>query len=122
MARLCLTSERGTLLHGMYRGLRIKTKDTQYHVVVHSTDLQSLRNDVELPVILYVKLTSKVNKQDPRYSEKWGWFVGINHTIVLFGFTEDGRVDIGDPGMGREYWDIKSLEDLWHGQYACLIY
>jgi len=120
MARLCLTGKHGTYLHGLYRGLRIKTRGTPLQVAVRSTDLAHLKNDVELPVILNVRLTRKVARRDLRYAADWNWQVGITHTVVLFGFTDDDRVDIGEPGVGREFWDVQALRDLWHGEYVCL--
>jgi hypothetical protein len=29
-------------------------------------------------------------------------------------------VDIGEPGVGREFWDAQAIRDLWHGEYICL--
>lgn len=120
MARLCLTRKNGTYLHGLYRGLRIKTRAAGYRVVVRSTELARLRSGVKLPVILNVKLTEAVNRRDPRYSKDWGWRVGVPHTVVLFRFTDGGRVRIGDPGVGHEHWDLQALRDLWHGEYIAL--
>jgi hypothetical protein len=120
MARLCLTRKNGTYLHGLYRGLRIKTRAAGYRVVVQSTELARLRSEVSLPVILNVKLTEAVNRRDPRYSKDWGWRVGVPHTVVLFRFTDGGRVRMGDPGVGHEHWDLQALRDLWHGEYIAL--
>jgi hypothetical protein len=120
MARLCLTRKRGTYLHGLYRGLRIKTQGTQYRVVVGSTTIDLLRDDVARPAILNVKLTKAVNQREPRYSKNWGWKVGIPHTVVLFGFKSANLFDMGDPGVGRELWNTQTLRDLWHGEYVYL--
>jgi hypothetical protein len=120
MARLCLTRKNGTYLHGLYRGLRIKTQGTGFRVLVRSTDLARLRSEVDLPVILNVMLTEAVHRRDPRYAKDWGWRVDVPHTVVVFRFTDDGRVRIGDPGVGREHWDLQALRDLWHGEYVCL--
>ena len=120
MAHLCLTTERGTYLHGLYRGLKIKTKRVPIHVLVGKGDVEDLRRKMSLPLLLYVKLSEQVNERDERYARDWGWIVGVVHTVVLFRFTDDGRLDIGDPGAGREYWDLQALQDLWQGQYVCL--
>lgn len=120
MARLCLTSKRGTRLHGMYRGLRIKTRKTHLRAAVRSAELAHLRTNVTLPVILYVKLNRNVDQRDPRYSRDWGWRVGVPHTVVLFGFAENELIEMGDPGVGREFWDTQALKDLWHGLYVAL--
>lgn len=120
MARLCLTGKHGTYLHGLYRGLRVKTNETPLRVAVRSTDLARLRSDVDLPIILNVRLTRKVACRDLRYARDWNWQIGVTHTVVLFGFTDDERVDIGEPGVGREFWHLQALRDLWHGEYICL--
>ena len=120
MAQLCLTSKRGTRLHGLYRGLRIKTQTTHLRVAVRSTGLAHLRTNVAIPVILYVKLSQQVPEEDPRYSRDWGWRVGVPHTVVLFRFAGNDLIDMGDPGVGREFWDTQALKDLWHGLYVAL--
>ncbi len=120
MANLCLTDKRGTPLHGLYRGLRIKTKPTAYSIQTGSTNLTKLTNNISMPAILNVELTRRVANSDPRYAKKWGWKVGIPHTVVLFGIDSKQRVDIGDPGVGREFWGVQALRDLWHGEYITL--
>jgi len=120
MARLSLTGEWGTCLHGLYRGLRIKTKKTPFHVSVRAADVDNLQNKVTLPVILNVRLDKRVAEKDPRYANEWGWQLGVIHTVVLFRFAENGLVEIGDPGTGREFWDIQALQDLWYGEYISL--
>ncbi|MHC4757790.1 MAG: cysteine peptidase family C39 domain-containing protein [Planctomycetota bacterium] len=120
MTRLCLTSDWGTCLHGLYRGLRIKTDDEPFQVKVKSADLNQMQKDVLLPAILNVRLDKEVAERDPRYSNDWGWRVGVTHTVVIFGFNPDGLIDMGDPGTGREFWDMQALRDLWHGEYIIL--
>ncbi|MCP4713227.1 MAG: hypothetical protein GY869_31740 [Planctomycetes bacterium] len=120
MAELCLTTEKGTYLHGLYRGLKIKTKDLPIKVQIGSADIDFLRKHNNLPLIISVKLTEQMNEWDPRYARDWGWIVGVEHTAVFFGFASERRVDIGDPGTGRELWDLGNIEDLWQGQYICL--
>jgi hypothetical protein len=42
-----------------------------------------------------------------------------NHTVVLFGFTKDGRVEIGDPSndeFGRTLWTAHDLNQRWCGE------
>ncbi|MHC4186912.1 MAG: cysteine peptidase family C39 domain-containing protein, partial [Planctomycetota bacterium] len=120
MAQLCLTSEWGTCLHGLYRGLSIKTEVKPIHVKVRSANLNQLQKNVTLPAILNVRLDKAVAQRDPRYSNDWGWRIGVNHTVVLFGFKSNGLIEVGDPGTGREFWDMQALCDLWHGEYIIL--
>lgn len=120
MANLCLTNDQGTSIHGLYRGLRIKTRDTDLRVRIGRGSVADLDDSIPLPVILDVRLTSQVQAVDPRYADDWGWDVGRSHTVVLFGFLESDRVEVGDPGVGRENWDGQALEDLWSGVYIYL--
>ena len=55
MARLCLTRPAGTPMHGLYRGLKLKTKDSPWDVGAFRGDLNSLRGE-KGPVILSVRL------------------------------------------------------------------
>jgi hypothetical protein len=48
--------------------------------------------------------------------------VGGEHSIVLFGFTPDGRAEIGDPFSGRQTWTFKQLSQLYRGQGIALIH
>jgi len=45
---------------------------------------------------------------------------GVPHAVVVFGFTDDDQVSVGNPGVGREYWSVQALRDLWHGDYVTL--
>ncbi|MEM1097444.1 MAG: hypothetical protein AAGH92_01525 [Planctomycetota bacterium] len=122
MARICLTDARGTSLLGMHRGLRIMTRDSGYRPTVDRRTLDELQKDIgRLPAILSMQLTRGVLEREPRYGEDWGWDVGVLHTVVIYGFTEDERVEIGDPGVGREFWSIQSVEDLWTGETTWLV-
>lgn len=118
MARLCLTGPAGTTMHGLYRGLRLKTQQTPWDVQFFSCDLADLRDRCAGgPVMLSVRLDDKPGV-DPRYKNDWHWTPGVSHTVVLFGFDEghDDRVIIGDPSVGREFWSTENLHVLWHGE------
>ena len=114
MAELCLTREAGTHWMGLYRGLKLKTAETDWDVEPLSCDLQALQQIPDLPVILFVKLDEK-GYVDPSYEEDKGWLPGVDHSIVLFGITDDERFEIGDPANGLETWDGKDMTTLWHG-------
>ena len=120
MAKLSLTQPDGTSLFGLFRALKIKTQDSQYQVLLGKAGLEKLRKDIPLPVILIVCLDEETNKNNPRYSEKWGWGVGVTHSVVLFKFIDNDKIEIGDPSIGRETWNTKALEDLWHGEFITI--
>ena len=114
MARLCLTRAGGTPMLGLYRGLKLKTGAKSWTVRPFRGDLASLRNEPR-PVLLSVRLDRRPGV-DPRYEHSWGWAPGVAHTVVLFGFRPDGKVEVGDPAVGREQWRVQDLEVLWHGE------
>jgi predicted double-glycine peptidase len=120
MARLSLTRRDGTTVLGRYRGLVLKTRDTPWRVEpVVSADLETLRRlAATSPVIISVGLPRGAERDgsvDPRYIEKYGWLPGLRHTVVVLGFAADGQVDIADPSVGRERWDVEDLRVLWQG-------
>ena len=116
MARLCLSTERGTSNHGLYRGLKLKTAGTAWDVEAFHTDAAGLRAAPGL-AILSVRLDPTPGV-DPRYEKLWGWTPGVAHSVVFFGFVPDahGKVEIGDPAAGREHWSARDVDVLWHGE------
>jgi hypothetical protein len=120
MAELCLTRKTGTHWMGLYRGLKLKTAETDWYVEPLSCDLQALQQLADLPVILFVKLAEK-GYVDPSYEAELGWLPGVDHSIVLFGFPGDERFTIGDPSNGLETWEAKDMKTLWHGKGIRLV-
>lgn len=114
MARLCLTRAGGTPMLGLYRGLKLKTRGTAWEVRPFRGDVASLRAG-RGPVLLSVRLDARPGV-DPRYANSWGWAPGVAHTVVFYGFRPDGKVEVGDPSVGREHWRVRDLEVLWHGE------
>jgi len=120
MIRLCLTRESGTLQLGLYRGLKLKTAGSQWDVEMFQWNLSELRNNKSWPVIIRVIL-EEGDDVDPRYYQEWGWVPGVAHTVVLFGFRDNDKIEVGDPAAGREHWHAKSLEVLWDGRGIRLV-
>ena len=118
MAELCLTRHEGTYWQGLYRGLKLKTRGTQWDVEVFATrDLDELREKTEFgPAILTVGIP-KNGQYDPIYRDEWGWIPGVSHSVVLFRFFGQQQVLIGDPSVaeGQESWNQKDLGVLWQG-------
>ncbi|MHC4251329.1 MAG: cysteine peptidase family C39 domain-containing protein [Planctomycetota bacterium] len=122
MADLCLTSEDGTVLYGLCRGLRIKTRGTPLCMRLTSGDADDLRA-ARLPALVHVTLTREMDERDPRYARDWGWIVGVTHTVIVFGFVEENGIDlveVGDPAIGRERWEARSLADLHAHRFITL--
>ena len=117
----CLTDNRGTPLLGLYRGLKLATAGTGYEPVFHELTAEQLENRPDLlPAIVSVKLTPEADFREPRYRARWGWLLNVTHSVVLFRFTGDGRVEVGDPGTGREVWRLYVLDDLLVGDVLSL--
>ncbi|BAM04997.1 cysteine peptidase family C39 domain-containing protein [Phycisphaera mikurensis] len=123
MVRLCLTGERGTPLLGAFRGLYLAAEraGAPLRPVFRRMPAAELRARPELlPAMVSVRLTEELDERDPRYRGDWGWLLGVTHSVVVFRFTRDGRVEVGDPGAGRELWSVAALESLWVGDVLSL--
>lgn len=113
MALLCLTSDKGTSMHGLWRGLRLKTAGTGHEVYMfRNGKIASLQGMG--PVLLSVELKPNA-KVDPRYERNWGWLPGVPHTVVFLKFLSANRALIADPATGLETWSVQDLSVLWHG-------
>lgn len=115
MARLCLTRN-GTSWQGLYRGLKLKTAGTPWDVEVRQCSAQELRELTGQPMILSVGLESG-STVDGEFSEEFGWVPGVNHSVMLLGFSPQGNAVIADPTQEqcREHWDRETFETLWRG-------
>ena len=122
MAKLCLTRE-GTSWAGIYRGLKTKTRGTDWDVEWFECDLQSLRAQVlrdHRPVLLSVGISEETSKTG-EYQSDWGLTPGQPHTVVLFNGLGSSACVIGDPAIGRELWAWHDLSKLWQGQGIRLV-
>src|SRR5690606_12744726 len=80
---LCLTRLEGTSLHGLYRGLKLKTAGTPWDVEAFNGNLEQLHEYVESgPVILNVRLPFEMGPESI-YVTQWGWVPGQGHTVVV---------------------------------------
>jgi hypothetical protein len=115
MAELCLT-RKGTSWLGLYRGLKLKTADTPWDVEIVRCSLADLQARTDRPMIIEVGLDSS-DHVDSAFRDEFGWQPGINHSVVLLGFTPDAAARIIDPMplIGRESWNSATFELLWRG-------
>lgn len=115
MARLCLTRNDGTSMLGLYRGLKLKTRGTSWRPVPFAgMSLQELVLTMHGPVLLSVEL--EAGTKNSEHFQRWGWDVGMRHSVVIFRFLPGNLVEIGDPETGREIWTLDELQILWHGE------
>ena len=114
MAELCLTRA-GTSWQGLYRGLKLKTADTTWDVEVRRCSADELRKLVGQPMILSVGL--EAGAAEDEFTREFGWVPGVNHSVVLLGFNNQGNAVIADPTqeLCREHWDPATFQTLWRG-------
>ena len=122
MMALCLTNCKGTSSLGLYRGLKLKTRGTEWEVEVVSGNIQSLRRTDQWPVLLQVRCAFPgpgVRSPFHRLLES-----RKRHTVVMFRFTEDGQADIADPAeilQERRKWPLDVLKQRWTGEGLRLV-
>ncbi len=122
MARLCLTTSRGTNWAGLFRALKLKTHGSRYDVRVLSGSARDLLATLRTPAILSVGLPMHT-RPDSYYRTKWVWNPGEEHSVILLGFSKDGLLQIIDPDdrIVFETWHRRDLEVLWRGQGMTLV-
>jgi len=120
MSELCLTNRQGTPTLGLYRGLKLKTRDRPLAVRVISCDVDTLLEEDTWPVLLLAELPGR-DRRGADYAEQWGWTPGAGHAVVVFRRFATGGLDVGDPMVGRELWTVEDLRILWHGRGLRLV-
>jgi hypothetical protein len=119
MAELCLT-RRGTTWQGIFRGLKLKTVGTPYEVEVFACSAAGLRSLTPDCMILTVGVP-RFGEVDPIYEEQYSWRRGVRHTVLLFEFVANERVEMADPDVGREQWTVTDLHILFRGRGMRLV-
>ena len=113
MARLCLSRRWGTSRLGLYRGLKLKTAGTAHDVELVAWTLDELRNKPPEPVLILLEREDDFTNA-PRRHSSWGLMRALPEVVVFFGF-EGEIVNVGDPAMGREQWNVRNIEKAWQG-------
>ncbi len=113
MIPLCLSDSSGTPTLGLYRAVKLVADRENRSVTIVTGDTEQLLSENDWPVLLAVELPFGV--ADRRYADQWGWIPGMGHSVVALGRDSKGRILIGDPSVGLEFWTPADLELLWHG-------
>ena len=129
LAEWCLTDSMGTTSLGLWRGLRLATAGTHWEPQVMDVTLDDLTGENArtyiFPCLVVVGFPRFGIAGAPeiasKYVEQYGWPRGFRHSVVLFGPADDGKMDVGDPSIGRERWAMKDLEVLWRGEALRLV-
>lgn len=132
LARMCLTSDRGTNMLGIYRGLKLKTHGSPYCVVHVRCEFDKIQNSSLWPMLLPVK-QQVLNPLTYNAANRTGvldisdWvklpflknLMHADHCVVLYGVTPSGDAIIGDPSnsvYGRVRWSKEQLRKSWLGE------
>ena len=122
MTALCLTRE-GTTWLGLYRGLKAKTRGTQWDVEVVSCDAETLLRDRDRPMIVSVGLPATVPGSKQLAMNEWGWKRGIGHSVIITPQNNRNGVRIIDPtpSVGYEDWAVGDIKYLYRGTAMRLV-
>jgi hypothetical protein len=123
MSRLCLTRKQGTPILGLYRGLKLKTRGTQFDVETFCCSVEELRRLSTHPVLLRLGPTGASLLDWPKRLPMGSESPTGEHSVVLLSFTPDGQVEVGDPADGRApaKWTLQELIRRWSGEGLRLV-
>lgn len=119
MAELCLTRE-GTTWKGLFRGLKLKTRESDWQIEVFQGGRNELPSQPRHPVVLWAQLPPD-HPYAAAYRAEWGWIPGTTHTVVMLGQVRPGEYLIHDPVVGKEVWTDEELDLLWTGKGMRLV-
>jgi hypothetical protein len=121
MVRLCLTSHRGCPALGVYRGLKLKTVDTDWDVEVVTCPVEELSR-ADAPLLLRIWLPkSRVIDSRGRIHGSWR---RTEHAVILVGPAAGEGFQLVDPALGidqRVVWSVDCLRDHWPGEALRLV-
>lgn len=110
MAELCLTTRRGTYLHGIYRGLKIKTAGTEWDVELFGASIDELKR-MNAPAILTLHVEGE-SEGTQRTGFLGTWEMGQAHSVVLMEIAPNDYAVVGDPEVGRQLWTCDELKGM----------
>lgn len=107
LAELCLTRE-GTHWMGVYRGLKLKTQNTDWIVAVEPYSRELLQQPMEAPGVLCFTF----DESRFRGLSDHGFENGRGHSVVVLGTSVPGYVSVFDPApdYGAEEWDNRIFD------------
>jgi len=112
LARLCLTRQ-GTHWLGVFRGLKIKTANTEWDVVVEEISPKDLTRGENPAGVLALTFS----KRSREHSIESGFDSEVGHTVVSLGTSAWGTLHVFDPSpdYGFESWNDRILADVETG-------
>ena len=111
LARICLT-RRGTHWLGVYRGLKLKTANTNWDVVaeeVKPKDLFSSRSNFGI-----LAMSFQAPGEDQVVDPEWGFESNVGHTVLVLQSRSSRSLDVFDPSpeYGHETWTVEVLASV----------
>lgn len=114
LAQLCLTRH-GTHWLGVYRGLKLKTADTKWDVVVEEVSTQDLFSGQFGPGILALSFHAAEFGRpcDP----EWGFASDVGHSVLILKSSSPASLEVFDPApdYGFETWNEDVLASVRNG-------
>lgn len=111
LAKICLT-RRGTHWLGVYRGLKLKTANTNWDVVAEEVNPEELFNGNMNFGILALSFHPPENEQavDP----EWGFGSHVGHTVLVLQSRSTMLLDVFDPSpeYGHETWNVDAVASV----------
>ena len=104
LARICLT-RRGTHWLGVYRGLKLKTANTNWDVVVEEVEPADLFSSK--PVFGVLAMSFQEPGEDQVVDPEWGFESDVGHTVLVLQSRASKSLDVFDPApeYGHESWN-----------------
>ena len=112
MAKLCLTRQ-GTHWLGLYRGLKIMTKGSEWDVEVCPFSRQAVQELGQRPAILSLNLDAA----RMRLTDEYGFRADAGHSVLQLGELLSGNLLVFDPSpsYGLEIWESDILTSVSKG-------
>ncbi len=127
----CLTSYRGCPALGLYRGLKLKTANTDWDVGIVTCTIDELVR-TEGPLLLRVHLPAAITLG--AYSRSGHLTDGVvnkrtsgrrlEHAVLLMGPKDSDHVKVFDPAMRDNRlvtWSVEDLHERWPGEALRLV-
>ncbi|KAA5543691.1 hypothetical protein FYK55_10870 [Roseiconus nitratireducens] len=112
MARVCLTSEKGTSPLGLFRGLQITLAGTGRDARVASSEPSLWQSLGQLPNVAVIRFH---NDQSAGPVQRLLGTSGEGHAVVVHSRTADGKWKVADPAVGWLTWDDQEFRRLFSG-------
>jgi hypothetical protein len=111
LARICLT-RRGTHWLGVYRGLKLKTANSNWDVIAEEVKPEDLFSSK--PIFGILAMTFQAPGEDQVCDPEWGFESDVGHTVLVLQSRSSKLLDVFDPSpeYGHETWNEDVLASV----------